>query len=302
MIFALLFAGCAPHIDPLTEPLPRLPRLPRTDDVPLKVCWVEFAVGNFNPGITTAGGEDAERFYNTDSGLVLIHGDQAWLLDGGAGVNVEADLEGAPAATAFFVNRVEKPKIQIQTVAEALERVGVEKLEGAIASHAHFDHLGGLVDLPDVPIWAPATEWEALEDLALPGTVERLGNRGRVLDFPNGTFLNYEASKDLFGDGSVILVPMPGHTPGSVGAFISVEPGKTFFHIGDTTWVTEGVEKLEHKAKLALLFDGEDVDQAANQIARVNQIWKQIPDLQILPAHDRPAWDRVFGSPGCIER
>lgn len=38
-------------------------------------------------------------------------------------------------------------------------------------------------------------------------------------------------SFDLYGDGTVVLVPLPGHTPGSLSTFVNL-PGLRIFHVG----------------------------------------------------------------------
>ena len=40
---------------------------------------------------------------------------------------------------------------------------------------------------------------------------------------------------DLFDDGSVVFVPLPGHTGGSNGMFVNLRSGKRFFFMGDLT-------------------------------------------------------------------
>ena len=40
--------------------------------------------------------------------------------------------------------------------------------------------------------------------------------------------------KDLFGDASVVLVPLPGHTPGSLGALVNLDRDGPFLLASDT--------------------------------------------------------------------
>ena len=39
--------------------------------------------------------------------------------------------------------------------------------------------------------------------------------------------------KDLFGDASVVLVPLPGHTPGSIGALVNLDRDGPFLLASD---------------------------------------------------------------------
>lgn len=80
----------------------------------------------------------------------------------------------------------------------------------AVCSHLHFDHGGGLGQLPDARLVVQRAEWEAAADPLLvelgvydPADVD-LGHDRQLLD----------GDHDVFGDGSVRLVATPGHTAG----------------------------------------------------------------------------------------
>ncbi len=51
--------------------------------------------------------------------------------------------------------------------------------------------------------------------------------------------MGFDESLDLFGDGRLVLVPLPGHTPGSVGLFVTLDSGRRLFFSGDTSWRLE---------------------------------------------------------------
>jgi glyoxylase-like metal-dependent hydrolase (beta-lactamase superfamily II) len=79
-----------------------------------------------------------------------------------------------------------------------------------VASHLHFDHCGGTVDVPDARLVVQRAEWDAahVEEAQVSGAYDpadfELGHDVQLLD----------GSLDLFGDGAVQIVPTPGHTPG----------------------------------------------------------------------------------------
>ena len=50
------------------------------------------------------------------------------------------------------------------------------------------------------------------------------------------------AQRDVFGDGRVVLVPLPGHTPGSIGALAQLDRSGTFLLAGDTISLRETLD------------------------------------------------------------
>jgi glyoxylase-like metal-dependent hydrolase (beta-lactamase superfamily II) len=85
-----------------------------------------------------------------------------------------------------------------------------DEVSMAIVSHLHFDHCGGLVQLPGARMVVQQAEWDAAFSAPLvefgvfnPDDFD-LGHDRQMLD----------GEHDLFGDGSVVVVPTPGHTAG----------------------------------------------------------------------------------------
>ena len=47
--------------------------------------------------------------------------------------------------------------------------------------------------------------------------------------FNSGSYENFDRSRDLFGDGRIILVPLPEENGRTVGAFVNLLSGKRYF-------------------------------------------------------------------------
>lgn len=99
-----------------------------------------------------------------------------------------------------------------ETLAAHLERLDIDRAKVAVVvlSHLHFDHAGGLEQLPNATVVVQSREWAAGFDdemsrrYALPRRFFDLGHQLRLID----------GEHDLFSDGSVTLLPSFGHTPG----------------------------------------------------------------------------------------
>ena len=99
-----------------------------------------------------------------------------------------------------------------EEIASRLRAIDVapDGIDFIINSHLHFDHCGGNEQLPNATLLVQRLEWEAAHDADL---IERVyydpndydhGHRVRTID----------GEHDVFGDGSVVCLPTPGHTPG----------------------------------------------------------------------------------------
>ena len=101
-------------------------------------------------------------------------------------------------------------------------------------------------------------------------------------------YLGFPWSFDVHGDGSMVVALAGGHTTGSVVVFVTLPSGKRFAFIGDLTWQLDGIRRgVERPWLLRKLADSDP--------ARVRQGLLRIIALadlmQIVPAHDRDAYD-----------
>jgi glyoxylase-like metal-dependent hydrolase (beta-lactamase superfamily II) len=98
------------------------------------------------------------------------------------------------------------------TLTGQLARAGVapDDVDVAVVSHLHFDHCGGLGQLPSARLLVQAAEWDAAFDDRL--VAFGVYNPG---DFDLGhDRLAVDGEHDLFGDGRLRLLPTHGHTAG----------------------------------------------------------------------------------------
>jgi glyoxylase-like metal-dependent hydrolase (beta-lactamase superfamily II) len=120
----------------------------------------------------------------------------------------------------------------------------------------------------------------------------------RPYAFDGGPYLGFEASHDVFGDGSVVIVPAAGHTPGSVFVFVTEASGKRYAFIGVTAWQIEGVDLPAQKPWLSRKLVDNDGDKVRALLVKLHQLKAAIPGLVVVPAHDRRVWETLPGLKG----
>ncbi|WP_327142857.1 MBL fold metallo-hydrolase [Nocardia sp. NBC_01327] len=198
-------------------------------------------------------------------------------------------LPGLPFPVGLLVSP-DKPVLGLSDVLAARDLTGAQ-LDFVLATHLHWDHVSGLLELPDsVELRIPAIEYEwAMSGPRAPIGVVRapLRNRGTGnIELDGPPILTFPRSHDLFGDGAVILVDLAGHTPGSIGVLLAVDDGTRVLLAGDAVWNTLQVKLIREKAPMpGLLFDA-DRDDAFRTIQRLHAL----PDgIEVIASHDYDA-------------
>ncbi len=184
----------------------------------------------------------------------------------------------------------EKPVLGLSDALAARD-IDPATIDFVLPTHLHWDHVSGLHDLPDtVSVRLPAAELDwAIAGPHAPAGVVRSPLRGRSFDtveLDGPPVLTFERSLDLFGDGAVLLVDLPGHTPGSIGVLLAVEDGRRVLLAGDAVWNRLQIELLREKAPMPGQIFDMDRDAAFDTIHRLHAL----PDgIEVVAAHDYDA-------------
>ncbi len=112
------------------------------------------------------------------------------------------------------------------------------------------------------------------------------GVRYEEYAFEGGPYLGFPRSHDVYGDGSIVVVPAPGHTPGSVIVFVTVPGPRRYAFVGDLVWQREGITEREERPWLPRHFGETDEAAVRENILRMNAIVTRFPEITLVPAHD----------------
>jgi N-acyl homoserine lactone hydrolase len=129
-----------------------------------------------------------------------------------------------------------------QRLDHQLAGVGVDPgdVTHVVLSHVHFDHTGGLRHLPHARFLLGAGDRGAVDgadpDVAALARSEDL-DPVRDADW---TFV--DGDLDLFDDGALVVLAMPGHTPGNTSLLVRL-PAGTLLLSGDTAHLHEALRR-----------------------------------------------------------
>ncbi len=170
----------------------------------------------------------------------------------------------------------------------------------AVISHLHFDHVGGIAQIPQADLlvsdreWAilsephPEHEWILREHIEIPSAKWR-----RILFEPTDDplFAEFDGIHDVAGDGSMILLPTPGHTAGSMSMLIRQMSWDPILLVGDLTYETALLEQN-------IVPGTGDQEVLLESFAKVRRLKERLPSLAIVASHDFAAIDAVARAMG----
>jgi len=231
--------------------------------------------------------------------FVIEHEKALVLFDTGMDRRVITDPDYFPdKVTTFFMDHIfdfhQEPE---ETLVPQLEKAGYQagEVSKAVISHLHFDHVGGIRDIPQADLFVSQAEWEHMLD-------KSAGHEGiirRDIDIPGAkwnkigfrpttdpSLAPFTECFDLMGDGSLILLPTPGHTLGSLSMLVKRTDAAPLLLIGDLAYAAEA---LEHDR----LPGTGDKKTLSASYQKVRALKESHPDLLIVPSHDWKAAEEL---------
>jgi len=176
-----------------------------------------------------------------------------------------------------------------------------------IISHFHADHIGGLRDFPTAKFVCFQSAYEAVKHRRginalkagflsglLPSDFEQRAifvEDKNIVSLPP-EYAPFETGFDLLGDGSLLVVELPGHATGQLGLFFSDANHQSYFLIADACWLSRAYQEFVQPHPIANLIFANGQDYV-DTLSKIHQLHQLNPELKIIPTHCKKTWQEL---------
>ncbi|MGA2438964.1 MAG: MBL fold metallo-hydrolase [Acidobacteriaceae bacterium] len=288
IVFQPMFSTSSPPISaPFAGELPAASPPPE-----MSLIQLPTGVTHRSAAFGYRGGSFFDRRDFSMTALLVKHPKGDLLIDTGFGHHIDRQIRTMPL---FF--RAGISYQQTRSASEQLDAAGYNRkdLRAILLTHAHWDHVSGVPDFPETPVWVTREELRFIKDGGWLTALIRSfpGVRYVEYGFEGGVYLGFPGSHDVYGDGAIVVVPAPGHTPGSVVVFLTLPSGKRYAMIGDIAWQLEGVIHRKERPWLQRTLGDWDPARVRDGLQHMAAIAERFPGIAIVPAHDSRCFEGI---------
>jgi N-acyl homoserine lactone hydrolase len=220
--------------------------------------------------------EKAETIECPVSCALIRHPDGNVLFDTGCHPSVSENPEARWGGLAKMMTPIMPPG---ENVLASLEAVGVaaDDIDIVVCSHLHPDHCGCNQFFRKAKFHVHARELAAAR-------ADGAANAGYLsADWDHGLpTVEFEGEHDLFNDGRVVLIPLPGHTPGMTGLRVHLENSGSYLLASDAVSLMANLEAN------SVPKNTWNADLYLESFARIRQM--RALGVQVICGHDDDQW------------
>jgi glyoxylase-like metal-dependent hydrolase (beta-lactamase superfamily II) len=178
-------------------------------------------IGRFSDTMAYEG----KKLQLTASCYLIHHADHYMIWDTGYPATSPS---GGPTVKVTLVEQLAQLKIK----PEQIDYVGI--------SHYHGDHTGQAASFPQATLLIGQGDWDVLKGPTPSGTT----NAAPLQHWLSGAGQSEPVAKDkdVFGDGTVVMLDMPGHTPGHHSLLVKLKDKGNVLLTGDQAHFRENYE------------------------------------------------------------
>jgi glyoxylase-like metal-dependent hydrolase (beta-lactamase superfamily II) len=285
-------ASPLPAPSPISDPLPRA-----SPPGGMAIYALPTGVNHRTAAFAYRGGSPWDKRDSVSTAVLVRHPQGDLLIDTGLGRTIVEQMREFP-----FLFRLGTELVRFQAAADQLDAAGYDRrqLRYILLTHAHWDHVSGVSDFPGVPVLVTAAEHRFIdEDSWATAHAKSMNAVFQEYAFEDRPYMGFTQSRDLYGDGSIVIVFAPGHTPGSVIVFVTLPGGARYAFVGDLVWQLEGLLEREERPWFEAKTLGENPVLLRQSLLRMSAVATRYPQITIVPSHDPrgyasiPEWSRL---------
>jgi glyoxylase-like metal-dependent hydrolase (beta-lactamase superfamily II) len=188
-----------------------------------------------------------------------------------------------------------------EEVVTQCSRLGIspEDIRHIVLSHFHADHMAGTHAFPNARIHCAKAGFDSACKGGRIGQVRQGILRALIPDdfvrraqfFEDGKRISlppamqpFESGVDLFGDGALFAIELPGHCPGHWGLLVNDKHFGSHFMIADAAWSLDAVRRNVPPPALSTAFLGH-TRRTRETLNKLHQLWKRNTDIRLTPYH-----------------
>lgn len=107
---------------------------------------------------------------------------------------------------------------------------------------------------------------------------------------PLGDVAPFAKGRDFLSDGSLLLIPVAGHTPGSLMLLAKGCDSRKWLFIGDEAWLGSAVRAARGKPWFVRWMADVEHGLLIEEIKRIAEMARRL-DARVVPAHDLSAYE-----------
>lgn len=219
--------------------------------------------------------------------FLLRHKQGNVLFDTGCHPSTAHDPEARWGAMAKAMVPISKPH---ENAIDELRAIGVtpDDIDVVVNSHFHSDHCGCNEFFKKATVVCHVRELEA----ARAADAEKMGFL--AIDWKQPMPIDtINAQRDLFNDGRIVLIPVPGHTAGMLAALVSLDKSGSFLLASDAVALRANLEQDIHPRNTL------NVEQSARSMDEIRRI--EAGGATVLYGHDAEQWDTLKKGFDCYD-
>lgn len=181
----------------------------------------------------------------------------------------------------------------------AMRNIAAEDINYIFISHFHADHISGLKDFPNAKLICFKTAYEAVRNkrgfqACKRGFIPRLLPDDFLLrvifvdEQPtvglSEEYYPFTIGHDIFRDGSLLAIDLPGHAIGQMGLLLSTPDNGKFFLIADACCFSKSYREYRPSHPITRIIHS-DYKSYQKTLFNLHQLYQNNSEIKIIPSH-----------------